>query len=495
MKKKLLSIGLAGAVGITGVACLAGCDNQKIQDEIQKYQQESEQKDKTIEDLNSQLLVMTGYYEACLEEKRVAEEEIKDKNEQINTLNTQIEEKNTEISTLNASIKDNETEISILETEKSNLETQVEELQADKNADQTTITSLNGQIEAINAQISTLTEQKSELEQNFSVVKNEIATLNEQKGELDTQIAQLNAQILQKDNEIAVLMANQPKAKAGNRYYMSFEDAMEDSSNETITLYKDALVESLILNNQTIDLNGNTIEVTKAVSISGEVTIKNGNIIMTNATNKSQSNISVGDGETLTIENVTMNVNGSGIGTDYSVENAVQTIVIKNSTITSTGYYAVATNASKKSITNNITIENSTISVANDEFDNCAICFNTKGELNIMNSNISGERQGVIVRAGEATIVDSTITVVSKFTSDARNTGKWASGNEVATGALIVGNKDSAGYNASATVTIENSAISGTNADDNEAQVFDVYVVETNTVNGVEYTASVNYIE
>ena len=278
---------------------------------------------------------------------------------------------------------------------------------------------------------------------------------------------------------------------AGN-LYSSVEEAIQNGQN--VKLVEDLSVANISLNNAILDLNGNKLTVTNSFEIDGNVTIKNGEMDLQNAQSKGIMNIKVRDGETLTIDSVEMTVNGSGIGTEYEQENSVQTIVIKNSSIVSTGYYAVATNATTKSIKNYITIENSEISVSNNENDNCAVCFNTDGKLEIKNSTISGQRQGVMVRAGEAYIEGSTISVVSTFTSDKRNTGAWGSGNEVATGALIVGNKNAGGYNATAKVTLKNNTISGMNAEGNTAQVYDVYVVDTNTVGEVEYSATVEYI-
>lgn len=278
---------------------------------------------------------------------------------------------------------------------------------------------------------------------------------------------------------------------AGN-LYSSVEEAIQNGQN--VKLVEDLSVANIFLNNAMLDLNGNKLTVTNSFEIDGNVAIKNGEMDLQNAQSKGIMNIKVRDGETLTIDSVEMTVNGSGIGTEYKQENSVQTIVIKNSSIVSTGYYAVATNATTKSIKNYITIENSEISVSNNENDNCAVCFNTDGELEIKNSTISGQRQGVMVRAGEAYIEGSRISVVSTFTSDKRNTGAWGSGNEVATGALIVGNKNAGGYNATAKVTLKNNTITGVNADGNTAQVYDVYVVDTNTVGEVEYSATVEYI-
>ncbi len=278
---------------------------------------------------------------------------------------------------------------------------------------------------------------------------------------------------------------------AGN-LYSSVEEAIQNGQN--VKLVEDLSVANISLNNAILDLNGNKLTVTNSFEIDGNVTIKNGEMDLQNAQSKGIMNIKVRDREALTIDSVEMTVNGSGIGTEYEQENSVQTIVIKNSSIVSTGYYAVATNATTKSIKNYITIENSEISVSNNENDNCAVCFNTDGKLEIKNSTISGQRQGVMVRAGEAYIEGSTISVVSTFTSDKRNTGAWGSGNEVATGALIVGNKNAGGYNATAKVTLKNNTITGVNAEGNTAQVYDVYVVDTNTVGEVEYSATVEYI-
>ena len=89
---------------------------------------------------------------------------------------------------------------------------------------------------------------------------------------------------------------------------------------------------------------------------------------------------------------------------------------------------------------------------------------NVSGSLNIEDSIITGNRQGVFARAGDVTIVDSEIIVTGAWAdTDAGKSydGKWKSGNEVPTSALIVGNSsDNAGsYKADATATISNTEI------------------------------------
>lgn len=138
---------------------------------------------------------------------------------------------------------------------------------------------------------------------------------------------------------------------------------------------------------------------------------------------------------------------------------------ITNSDIKTKGIYCVSTNAGDPAyygVTINIVGSSLTADAKNK--DDCAVMMNVSGSLNIEDSVITGNRQGVFARAGNVTIVDSEIVVTGEWAdTDAGKSydGTWQSGNEVPTSALIVGNSsDNANsYNADARATISNTKI------------------------------------
>ena len=96
---------------------------------------------------------------------------------------------------------------------------------------------------------------------------------------------------------------------------------------------------------------------------------------------------------------------------------------------------------------------------------------NGDSTLNIYDSVITGNRQGVFARAGDVTIVDSKITVTGKWADKSENNGneyyddsQWGSGIEAPSAAIVIGNRNGT-YFADANVTIENSQISSNNND------------------------------
>lgn len=251
----------------------------------------------------------------------------------------------------------------------------------------------------------------------------------------------------------------------------AFAAALKSETNEPIVLngdvaYKDSTDNPIsALKNKSINLNGNTLTVEtnlKGLSLEGaSLTIENGVVDW----NCGRANVSVAmmsNGE-LTLKGVTLNTNAT-INVESSTDPA--TINIIDSTIRSTDYYCISTNATNNATGENvvINIENSTL-VANEEHDStndsAAILFNIPGKLNIENSNITADRQAVIVRCGTANITDSTLTCTETFVSiDAYDNEVWGSGNNLPSAVLVVGNRSNANaYPHDATCTLTNTTL------------------------------------
>ena len=107
----------------------------------------------------------------------------------------------------------------------------------------------------------------------------------------------------------------------------------------------------------------------------------------------------------------------------------------------SAGCYCVGTNAGKPENAGvKITLTNSTFVAHNDASDNCPVMINVEGSLKVDNCTITGDRQGVLVRAGEAEINNSTVINTGEYSDDNKyDDDDWGSGNEVPVAAIVVG--------------------------------------------------------
>lgn len=94
-----------------------------------------------------------------------------------------------------------------------------------------------------------------------------------------------------------------------------------------------------------LDLNGNTLsfEANTLVNVAeSEITFKNGTISAQNLNLTNNDLMAVGENGTIILDNVTLNTNGSGIGTEQTKNGGH--IIIRNSEIQAVAY-ALSTNA------------------------------------------------------------------------------------------------------------------------------------------------------
>ncbi|MCD8365663.1 MAG: hypothetical protein LUC83_07630, partial [Clostridiales bacterium] len=213
-----------------------------------------------------------------------------------------------------------------------------------------------------------------------------------------------------------------------------------------------------------IDLNGQTLTITGDSGIdlaSQSLSLTNGTVAYTGGSTVA---VAIESGSSLTLDNVTLNVDStktgatSAINIEGSSDNA--TLTIRNSTINSKEYFALSTNASTPASSDvTVVIENSTLStsVCGTDPETTGILFNVPGTLTITNSTITGGSQGVIVRGGTANITDSTIIAtitgdgadVSSFTTTMgylTGTSNWGTGNSLPAAALVAGNHSASAY-------------------------------------------------
>ena len=275
-------------------------------------------------------------------------------------------------------------------------------------------------------------------------------------------------------------------ASVGGKIYTSIVEALEAaSSNESVILNSNASLNYINLNpdkNILIDLNDYTLTVNSVLlpesknEYGYKVEIKNGYIDGVG----NSSAFTLKTGSTLILDNVKAEYKTIGPKAFvylYEGSNPA-TLKVKNSSLMNKGAYAIGTNAAKsKETTVNVTIENSTIitETESDDQDNTAILFNVPGELKITNSTISGQRQGVIVRGGTATISNSTIVSSGDKTSGYDySDDSWGIGNRVPLAALVIGNRDTAGYPNEVTVNLDNVKLSTPN-DNSKRKLMYVY--------------------
>ena len=267
-------------------------------------------------------------------------------------------------------------------------------------------------------------------------------------------------------------------AQIGDKTYTSLSSAMFDfGANDTLVLLANCETSYLQLpNNSVIDLNGHNLTYTGSTRIifggsgSGQKATITDSTVSGHEAGGTLKIAGQRDGSQSVFEIVkaTLNVNNINIESTgcvfYPRGNSAE-LNITNSDIKTKGIYCVSTNAGDPAYYGvTINIVGSSLTANADDRDDCAVMMNVSGSLNIEDSVITGNRQGVFARAGNVTIVDSEIVVTGAWANtDAGKSynGDWKTGNEVPTSALIVGNSsDNANsYNADARATISNTKI------------------------------------
>ena len=264
-------------------------------------------------------------------------------------------------------------------------------------------------------------------------------------------------------------------------------------AGKPVVLANDLSVSSSDLNSATtadINANGKTLTITGnsfvQVGAGEELNISNGTVEWDN-TNGNYLIASANEGSSMTFDNVDMNMNGKSILVNSGVENA--TINVVDSTIYTTDYYCISTNASNTQSGSGVAInvDNSTLTAADPNGDCAAILMNIPGTLTVTDSEINAGRQAVIVRCGTATIKNSTLNNSLDYTSanwaKYDNSG-WGSGNEVPVAVLVVGDRATA-YPFDASCTLENVKLVYGKDTDRKPVYAAAYNGQTATVNGV----------
>ena len=300
-----------------------------------------------------------------------------------------------------------------------------------------------------------------------------------------------------------------PVARIGDETYTSLYNAMLYSfnANETLVLLADCSTSWFELpNNSVIDLNGHNLTYTgTSMQIPNNRGQNEASIIDSSVSGSKRGGTLIINGErdvaksVFEVRYVTLNVSNINIestGCVFYPHHEGATINITNCDINTSGAYCVATNATSQEYYGvTINIKGSNLTSNSDSGNDCAVMINGDSTLNIYDSVITGNRQGVFARAGDVTIVDSKITVTGKWADKSENNGneyyddsQWGSGIEAPSAAIVIGNRNGT-YFADANVTIENSQISSNNND--LSAIYVDATTEPQGESGVNYKSNV----
>lgn len=237
-----------------------------------------------------------------------------------------------------------------------------------------------------------------------------------------------------------------------------------------VVLSADAKVDSAVLDRAgaDIDLNGQELKIGGTTPIvlnsSKSISLKDGTLVLENQ-NSRRVGIAICEGGNLELNDVNMTATDVSMVVDKGTNKA--TVDIIDSVITSTDNYILSTNAGNPETGADvvINIKNSTLIAQNS--DSTAVLMNIPGTLNIEDSHLEANRQGLIVRCGNATVKNSTVKsnvttdMIQQNSWDYYDNNKWGSGNEVPVAAVVVGNRGAEGaisYPYDATLTSINSS-------------------------------------
>lgn len=189
----------------------------------------------------------------------------------------------------------------------------------------------------------------------------------------------------------------------------------------------------------TIDLNGSKIKTTVPSSINvpsnASLELVNGSADI-DTEYITHAALLVKDGGHLVLKNMDIKTDGSAV---YPYGTASE-VIIENSTIYTTGAFAVATNRAESSSVK-ITIRNSHI----ESTYSSAVFINTTAQVEIVDSYLKGIVHGLVVRMGYADVKNSTIEVVDTepgiYAYDHFSDGEpsWRGGNAVPGAAVVLG--------------------------------------------------------
>lgn len=207
-----------------------------------------------------------------------------------------------------------------------------------------------------------------------------------------------------------------------------------------------------------VNLNGHTLTFNAEMTAeNASVTFTDGTIVTKNLAAVNYDAFEVGNNGSLTLDGITFESNGCGVGIGGMISNG--SITVRNSTM-NVAAYAVATNASLPYSQNvKIVLENSTFTGSDP------VCVNIPADVTIKKCSMTGTMHGMILRGGNANVEDCTITL--HYTDDDGgtiggyfNNANWGTGNMLNIAGLTVGNKlPGAAYQYPSSINLVNTVV------------------------------------
>lgn len=301
--------------------------------------------------------------------------------------------------------------------------------------------------------------------------------------------------------------------------YQTLEKALAEAEDgATITLNADVTMTQAITfsKNVTLDLGGKKLTWNKhqvegdangsvySYSVSSGATLritgeKGSKLVFTESVeSKNAADLVVsGTGSAVVIQGVDVQLcGGLLLYGDGQTDTDPASLSVEDATLESQSY-CISTNASTE---NNVQKwKNVSITVTNSVLKApTPIMLNVDGHLVVDGCTIEGGIQGIFLRAGEANISNSTISTSFEATNEDGHPyhEKWASGNCATAGAIVIGNKNGAGYYADAVCTL--SGVINVSAASGSYGTYVVYVTGNDDVyTGVNddkaFTTSIDY--
>ena len=207
-----------------------------------------------------------------------------------------------------------------------------------------------------------------------------------------------------------------------------------------------------------VNLNGHTLTFNAVMTAeNASVTFTDGTIVTKNLAAVTNDAFEVGNNGSLTLDGITFESNGCGVGIGGMISNG--SITVRNSTM-NVAAYAVATNASlpySKDV--KIVLENSTFTGSDP------VLVNIPADVTIKKCSMTGTMHGMILRGGNANVEDCTITL--HYTDDDGgtigdffNNANWGTGNMLNIAGLTVGNKlPGAAYQYPSSINLVNTVV------------------------------------
>lgn len=271
------------------------------------------------------------------------------------------------------------------------------------------------------------------------------------------------------------------------------QSAIAEGGNITLGADISADLFDKYIDDTKINLNGHTLTIagepdkTIAPADGKTLIVENGNIVSNLSAESGLTGLfGAGADSTLVLRNINLQANrtivtlGSNNVPDVS-SNA--RVIIENSTLYTSSYYGLGTNASSE-FECYYDIKNSSITADYEDGDCAALLFNVTGGVTAENSTFTAGRQAAIIRGGNAVFTNCVITNTGASTLvESYIDSNWDSGNNLPMAALVVGDRSNS-YPYSAEVSLRSCELVSL-----KAEVPAIYIWGESE----EYSATLNY--